>query len=194
MAKNVELLLLKTVENLGIVGDVVKVKSGYARNYLLPHGYGEAPTAAKIESLKEERARAQAELAALREQRQKLVGDLVDVTLTMERSCNDQGALYGSVTHRDISDALIEAGHGVSVESIRLSAPIRRVGSYPVPIQFDKDLGNEITLIVKPDREIEGLTDEGETEPEAEGAATDTKSATDEKKRPAEKKHRRSGP
>ncbi len=76
MARNTELLLLETVENLGIVGDVVKVKSGYARNYLLPHGVAEPPTPTKVEALKEQRAKAQTELAAARSHREKVIEDL----------------------------------------------------------------------------------------------------------------------
>ena len=64
MAKNIELLLLRTVENLGIVGDIVRVKTGFARNYLVPHGLAEVPTPTKIESLKEERTKALIELQA----------------------------------------------------------------------------------------------------------------------------------
>lgn len=177
MSKNVELLLLETVENLGLVGDVVKVKTGYARNYLLPHGVAEPPSPSKIEQLKEQRARAQAELAALRSQREQIIQELTDANVTLERSCNDQGSLYGSVTQRDISDALIGAGYGVDVHAVRLSHPIRHIGTYPVPIQFDKDLRVEITLLIKPDRLLEGFdesgqpvdSDEGEAEGEGEG-------------------------
>ena len=138
MARNTKLLLLETVENLGIVGDVVKVKSGYARNYLLPHGVAERPTPTKVEALKEQRAKAQAELAAVRSEREKIIEELVGASITMERSCNDQGQLYGSVTQRDISDAMIAAGFGVDVRAVRLSHPIRHIGEYHVPIQFDK--------------------------------------------------------
>jgi large subunit ribosomal protein L9 len=162
MAKNIELLLLESVENLGLVGDVVKVKPGYARNYLLPHGVAEPPSPSRIESLKEARARAQAQLAALRAEREKLVELMAEVAVTIERSCNDQGALYGSVTHRDISDALVEAGWAVDVRSVRISHPIRRIGAYPIPIQFDKDLRAEVTVIVQSDRELEGYTLTGE--------------------------------
>lgn len=177
MSKNVELLLLETVENLGLVGDVVKVKTGYARNYLLPHGVAEPPSPSKIEQLKEQRARAQAELAALRTQRQKIIQELTDANVTLERSCNDQGSLYGSVTQRDISDALIGAGYGVDVHAVRLSHPIRHIGTYAVPIQFDKDLRMEVSLLIKPDRDLEGFdefgqrtaTDEGDGEGKHEG-------------------------
>jgi large subunit ribosomal protein L9 len=169
MAKHIELLLLDTVENLGLVGDVVKVKPGYARNYLLPHGYAEPPSPAKIDSLKEARAHAQAELAALRREREKLVEAMAEVSVTLERNCNDQGALYGSVTHRDISDALMEAGWGVDVRCVRIAHPIRHIGVYPVPLQFDRDLRVEVTVIVQSDRDLEGYTRTGEAVESEEG-------------------------
>ena len=172
MAKNIELLLIKTVENLGIVGDVVRVKAGLARNYLLPMGLAEPPHPAKIEALKEERAKAQAELVALRQVRVQIIEELKEAEISIERSCNDQGALYGSVTQRDISDALQEAGFGVDGRSVRLNHPIRRIGTYQVNIQFEKELGTEITLQVKADHELEGYTAIGdliETDESAEG-------------------------
>ncbi len=162
MARNTQLLLLETVENLGIVGDVVKVKSGYARNYLLPHGVAEPPTPTKVEALKEQRATAQAELAAVRSEREKITQELIGASISMERSCNDQGQLYGSVTQRDISDAMIAAGYGVDVRAVRLSHPIRHIGDYHVPIQFDKDLRSEVTVTIKADRVLEGFNEAGE--------------------------------
>jgi large subunit ribosomal protein L9 len=177
MARNVELLLLETIENLGIVGDIVKVKPGFARNYLLPHAIAEFPTEEKIESLKEARAKAQAHIAKQRAEREALVERMQNVEITLTRSCNDQGVLYGSITQRDISDALAAAGYGVDVRAVRLSQSIRRVGSYHVPIQFEKDLKAEITLTVKADRLLETETREQETAPageaggEAEAAA-----------------------
>ena len=172
MAKNVELLLLKTVETLGIVGDVVRVKPGYARNYLLPHRLAAKPTPTKIEALKEARAEAQAEMSALRSAREQLIEQLTEVTVTIQRSCNDQGGLYGSVTQPDIADALHEAGHGVTVEYIRLSHPIRHVGSYPVPIQFDKDLRIEVTVIVNADHELPDTAEPEEPSGKAEVEAS----------------------
>ena len=186
MARNVELLLLKTVENLGIVGDVVRVKAGHARNYLLPFSLAEPPTPVRIEQLKMERAKAQAELQRLRGVREQLVEQLREVTIRIERRCNDRGALYGSVTQRDISDALQEAGFGVDMRSLRLSHPLRRIGAYTVPIQFDKDLRIEITLTIKADRELDGFTKTGEPteapEPQAEGA-DDREAGKDEGKK-----------
>jgi len=177
MAKNVELLLLKSIENLGIVGDIVKVKPGYARNFLLPHGLAEFPTPRKIESLKEEREKALAELAALRQAREELLERMESIKIELVRSCNDQGVLYGSVTQRDIADALQEVGYDVGVRSVRLAQPLRRVGTYDVPIQFDKDLRTEISVVLKPDQPLEGM-EEGEGEGEAENAATGEEAAS----------------
>ena len=155
MARHIELLLLKNIEHLGIVGDVVRVKRGYARNYLIPHGFAEVPTASRIAMLEEDRAKAMAELASLRSARENLLEQMVEVTLTLTRSCNDQGVLYGSVTQRDICDALQANGLDVGARSVRLAAAIRRIGTYPVPIQFDKDLRTEITVVVEPDQPLE---------------------------------------
>lgn len=166
----IELLLTRNVEHLGIVGDLVKVRAGYARNYLLPLRIAEHPTPEKIEALKEARAAAQAELAALRAARKSIVERLEEFTLKLVRSCNDQGALYGSVTQRDISDGLEEAGFAVDMRAVRLSQPIRRLGSYPVLVQFEKDLRVDITVTVAPDRELEEAMKEQDAEAAAEAA------------------------
>ena len=166
--KNVELLLNETIEHLGIVGDVVSVKPGYARNYLLPLGIAEIPTEEKIEALKELRQTAKAQLEALRAERVETVGKLENIVLKLTRSCNDQGVLYGSVTQRDIADALQEGEMNVDERAVRLSQPIRLVGNYTVAIQFEKDLRAEIGIEVLPDRTLEELDDEMEFDDEGE--------------------------
>lgn len=173
MARPIELLLLRNVENLGIVGDVVSVKAGYARNYLLPHAIAEHPTEEKIESLKEARAKAQAELAALRKRREETVTKLVDHKITLVRSCNDQGLLYGSITQRDIADALVAEGFAVDMRAVRLSQPFRRVGSYHCLIQFERELKADITIDVKPDRVLESMIEAQRAAAEAEVADAD---------------------
>jgi len=166
--RRIELLLNRTVEHLGLVGDVVKVRAGYARNYLLPFGIAEAPTPERIEALKEDRAKAAAEMAAIRAARADTIEKLAEISLELVRSCNDQGALYGSVTQRDISDGLIELGYQVDVRAVRLNQPIRRLGDYLVLIQFERDLKQEITVKVLPDRELEDEETETESQTETE--------------------------
>jgi large subunit ribosomal protein L9 len=178
MARPVELLLLRNVENLGIVGDIVKVRPGYARNYLLPHALAEHPTQEKIDALKEARAKAIAELAAQRAQREQTIQKLVGVAIKLVRSCNDQGVLYGSITQRDIADALVAAGYAVDMRAVRLAAPFRRIGSYTCLIQFEKDLKSEVTIEVSADRALEMLQAQKEAD-EAAAAAIEASEAED---------------
>ena len=170
MARPVELLLLRNVENLGIVGDIVKVRAGYARNYLLPHALAEHPTDAKIEALKEARAKALAEIAAQRQLREETVAKLTGVSIKLVRSCNDQGVLYGSITQRDIADALVAAGYAVDMRAVRLAAPFRRIGSYTCTIQFEKELTADVTIDVAADRTLESMEEQKKAEEAAEAA------------------------
>ena len=166
--RSIELLLNENVEGLGIVGDVVRVKPGFARNYLLPLGIAEAPTEDRINQLKEARAEAQAELEQLREVRTAVIEQLVEQSFDLVRSCNDRGVLYGSVTQRDISDALNQAGHTVDERAIRLAQPIRRLGEFTVAVQFEKDLRTDVTIKILPDRSLADEMEEMEFDNEGE--------------------------
>ena len=183
MAKrNVELLLNISVENLGLVGDVVKVKPGHARNYLLPHGLAEYPTAEKIEALKDARATAAAAMQKRQEGRAKLIERLTDITIKLIRSVNDQGALYGAVTHRDIFDQLVLDGFPVEMHAVRLANTVRRIGSYTCAIVFDRELRTEINIEVLPDRTLELFQQsvDAERAAESEEAVEEMEEATDE--------------
>ncbi len=174
MARYIELLLLENVDSLGIVGDVVKVKPGYARNFLLPRGYAEPPSDEKIAALAERRAQIEAELAKLAEQQKTLIDRLSDYELTIERSANDSGALYGGVSQHDIAEALREQGFEIEDRFVRLGEQIKRIDTYHIPIVINKELKAEIKLWVVSDRPLD-LDDEqapeGEEGAEAEAEA-----------------------
>ena len=158
--RTIELLLNENVENLGIVGDVVKVRTGYARNFLLPMQIAEVPSDERIAELRAERTTALAQVAAQRNDREKLTARMEEVELTLVRSCNDRGGLYGSVTQRDITEALEQVGFGgIEIRAVRLPSSIRRIGTYEIPIQFEADLRVEIRLIVEPDQPLEERND-----------------------------------
>lgn len=154
MRKDVQLLLIESVDNLGIVGDVVKVRAGYARNYLLPHGLATQPDDALIASLAEKRKLAEAEQAKLRVERQALIKRLEGVEMTMERSCNDLGMLYGSVTQQDIAAALKALGFGVRPREVRLPQVIKRLGQFEVNIKLGTGLEEHVQVHVIADREM----------------------------------------
>jgi large subunit ribosomal protein L9 len=166
--RQVTLLLNRNVESLGIVGDVVKVRPGYARNYLLPLGIAEVPSDERIAELKAAREQAMAELQRVRSERRGIIETLEGMAIALVRSCNDRGILYGSVTQRDISDALNELGHAVDERAVRLANPIRRIGEYPVVIQFEKEMRVEIQIRVEADRSIADESEEMEFDNEGE--------------------------
>ncbi len=160
MAKTIQLLLTSTVEPLGIVGDVVKVKPGYARNFLLPNDLATPPSDEKIAELATARAEAQKDRDTRRQQREEKVGKLEGYELTITRSCNDTGLLYGSVSQQDIADALKEEGYDVRARDVRIPHTIKRVDTYDVPVKPESDLEATIKLWVVADRELDLGTDE----------------------------------
>lgn len=178
--KTINLLLTENVDNLGIVGDVVDVKPGYARNFLLPRGMATTPTAGNIARLAERRKQVEAEMALLRAQMEKLLVRLEGYEITMQRSANEQGVLYGGVSQHDIAEALRADGFGVDDRAVRIGEQIKRLDSYSIPIVLDSDLKTEIKLWVVSDKPIEELQAEEEAAAEGEGEATDEESSTAE--------------
>ena len=168
MAKSIKLLLTENVDNLGIVGDVVNVRIGYARNYLLPRDLATEPSDEILAQLAEKRAQAEKDLAALRSQREALIGKLEGLELTLTRACNDQGHLYGSVTQQDISTALTELGFPVQPREVRLAQTIKRIDTFDVLVKFDTDLEANVKLWVVADRTLD-LEREDEMEFDNEG-------------------------
>jgi large subunit ribosomal protein L9 len=155
MAKTVKLLLTDNVDNLGIVGDVVNVKLGYARNYLLPRDLATTPSDELLASLAEKRKEAEIQVAALRKDRQALISRLEGIEITMARACNDMGQLYGSVSQHDLSEALTDLGFPVKAREVRLSHTIKRLDAYEVLVRFESDLEATVKVHVVPDRTME---------------------------------------
>ncbi len=155
MPKSVKLLLVENVEALGIVGDVVNVRTGYARNYLLPRNLATTPSEDLIKSLTAKRAEAEKQLAILRKQREELSGKLQGVEITLTRACNDQGILYASITQGDIATALSALGHAVKPRDVRINQTMKRVDNYDVHVRLDSDLDSVIKVHVKADRELD---------------------------------------
>ncbi|MCL4220350.1 MAG: 50S ribosomal protein L9 [Phycisphaerales bacterium] len=154
MAKSLKLLLTENVDNLGIVGDVVNVRLGYARNFLLPRGLATQPSDELLASLAEKRKAAEKELAELRKQREGIIGKLDGVEITLTRACNDQGQLYGSVTQNDLAEALTGLGFPVRPREVRLPGTIKRIDNYDVHIRYESDLEATVKVYVVPDREL----------------------------------------
>lgn len=156
MAKNVKLLLTESVEALGIVGDVVNVRVGYARNFLLPRNMATVPSDEAIKAVAAKRAEAERQLAQLRKEREQLIEKLSGIEISIQRSCNDMGHLYASVTQQEIAAALAAAGYpGVKPRDVRLNQNIKRIDAYEIHIKFESDLEATIKLWVLADRKLD---------------------------------------
>lgn len=173
MAKNVSLLLIENVDSVGIVGDVVSVRIGYARNFLLPRNLATKPSDDLVKQLAGKRADAEKLVAAQRKDREAMAGKLNGVEIDIVRSCNDMGILYGAVTQQDIATALLAKGFKVSPRDVRMSQTIKRIENADVHVKLAKDLDSLVKVHVKPDRELPkdaGGASAGDAAPEAAGA------------------------
>ena len=145
-----EIILLQKVDNVGGIGDLVRVKSGYARNYLIPQGKATLATAenkAKFELRRAElEAKAAAELAAAQARAKKLEG----LTLKIEMQAGAEGKLFGSVGTVDISEAIGRQGVEVERSEIRLpDGPLRSVGDHQVVLHLHTDVNVEIKIVIE---------------------------------------------
>lgn len=147
---SVEVLLAEAVENLGQQGEIVRVKPGYARNYLLPNGLATVAT----ENNKKMVARHRERLAALEVDRIKSLRGRADAiarySVTLEANANDEGHLYGSILANDISKALKAAGHEVEADHVRLEGPLKELGMYTVKVELHPQVKTEVKVWVVP--------------------------------------------
>lgn len=144
----VEVILRKDVADLGHAGDLVDVKPGYARNYLLPQGLALRATEGNRTRFEEERRQIEQAAERERERAQELAGTLEDRSLTFTRRAGEEGKLFGSVTSTDIADALEAEGLRIDRRLIRLEEPIKELGVFTVPIRLHADVEPEIKVWV----------------------------------------------
>jgi large subunit ribosomal protein L9 len=143
-----EIILRQAVENLGKTGDVVNVKPGYARNYLLPHGLAYEATPGNLKRIQQERDRLEAAENERRGTAQGLAEKLEQVSLTFSARVGEEGKLFGSVTATDIAAQLEAQGYRVEKRQIDLHEPIKALGVYRVPIRLHADVKPEVRVWV----------------------------------------------
>ncbi len=143
-----EIILRLAVENLGKTGDVVNVKPGYARNYLLPHGLAYEATPGNLKRIQQERNRLEAAESERRGTAQGLAEKLEQVSLTFSARVGEEGKLFGSVTATDIAQQLEAQGYRIEKRQIDLHEPIKALGVYRVPIRLHADVKPEVRVWV----------------------------------------------
>jgi large subunit ribosomal protein L9 len=144
-----EVILLEKIANLGELGQVVKVKDGYARNYLIPHGKAKRATEENRKAFEARRAELEQAQAAALARAQERAGTLDGLTLQITQKAGPDGRLFGSVTNYDIVEALKKQGHEVERAQIRMpQGPLKQVGDFPIEVALHTDVAVTITVSV----------------------------------------------
>ena len=143
-----DVILLERIENLGQMGEVVNVKSGFARNYLLPQKKARRATEENKKFFETQRAQLEAANLEKRSEAESVAKKMGDVSVILLRQAGDAGQLYGSVNARDIGTAMADAGYIVSRSQIRLTDPIKLLGVYPVQVDLHPEVSIDVTANV----------------------------------------------
>jgi len=141
-----EVILLERVEKLGQMGDVVTVKSGYARNYLLPQKKALRKTKDNLSFFGTQKTQLQADNLARREEAQEVAAKIKGLTVPIIRAAGDSGQLYGSVTARDISDAISAAGMTVARQQVVIDRALKTLGLESIRVSLHPEVSVDITV------------------------------------------------
>jgi len=144
-----EVILLQKVANLGNIGDRIKVKSGYGRNYLLPQGKATLVTAENVARFEAQRAELEKRAHDELQDAQRRAVELEGLKLTITAKAGTEGKLFGSVGTADISEAATAAGHPLARSEVRMPAgPLRAVGEHVVQLHLHTDVNVQLTVVI----------------------------------------------
>jgi len=143
-----QVILLERIAKLGQMGDVVDVKPGYARNFLLPQGKAKSASDSNIAAFESEKAKLEALNLETKKEADALAAKLNGQKFTIIRSASDTGALYGSVTPRDAADAANEAGFTIDRKQFTLKSPIKELGLHEIEIKLHPEVSASVTVNV----------------------------------------------
>ena len=141
-----QIILLERIEKLGQMGDLVNVKTGYARNFLIPQGKALRANKSNMERFEAERAQREASNLALRKDAETEAAKMQDLAVSMVRAASEMGQLFGSVTSRDIAEAVTEAGFTISRNQVIMDRSIKTLGLTETRIRLHPDVS--ITVVV----------------------------------------------
>jgi large subunit ribosomal protein L9 len=141
-----KLILREDVENLGKGGDLVDVKPGYGRNFLLPRGLAVAANPRNVRELEHQKAVASAKAAKLKASAQAVAKRLAETPVVLKRKAGEQDKLFGSVTASDIAEALAARGLQLDRRSIDLAEPIKTIGDFEVPVKLHHEVVGKVKV------------------------------------------------
>ena len=178
----INVILMQRVEKLGQMGDTVKVKPGYARNFLLPSGRAIRATESNLKKFESERAQLEAQNLKRREEAERVAERMEGLTVVLIRSAGESGALYGSVSGRDIADAVKDAGLIITRDQVVLEQPIKTLGLTTVRIALHPEVSIPVVVNIARTPEEADKQSRGEdlrAEQEAEEASLEAELAAE---------------
>ena len=144
----IEVILLERIERLGALGQTVKVRPGYARNFLLPNKKALRATKANIELFEKQRAELESRNAAERAKAEALATKMDGLKLVVIRQASEMGILFGSVSSRDVVEVAGTAGHKLDRLQVQIDSPIKTLGLFPIKIKLHPEVSTKVTINV----------------------------------------------
>jgi large subunit ribosomal protein L9 len=146
--EKIQVILKEDVPNLGRSGELVSVKPGYGRNYLIPQGLALVATRKNVAEMEHHRKAIEAQAAKLRKDAESVAARLAGAVVTLERQVGEEGKLFGSVNSRDVEEALAAQGHKVDRRKIALHEPLKTLGEHMVDIKIAREVSAQVKVIV----------------------------------------------
>ena len=176
-----KVLLREDVDDLGARGEIVRVRAGYARNYLLPRNLAVQATAGNVKGIEAERAALLKKEANERATAEAQSQQMSSLELEFKRKAGEHGHLYGSVTSMDLAEALKERGYEIDRHRIHLREPLKRVGDFVVPVRLHREVTIDLKVKVSPEGEVivGHLTPEQEAELAKQAASNEEETAAE---------------
>lgn len=169
MAQNIPVILARDVANLGKIGELVNVRPGYARNFLVPNGLALPASPKRVTFFEHQKRVIDHKRRMLRADSEKKAKEMSAVQVTLSAKVGDQGKIFGAITGRDISKALAAIGHNIHHKDIKLAEPIKTLGVHTVDVRLEADVSAQIKVIVA----AEAVTDEAPAEVEEKAAVAE---------------------
>ena len=150
-----KVILKENVDNMGYVGDVVEVNRGYARNYLFPRGLAIEHTSGNLKSIEHLKQKEWEKRNRETSAAQQLAAKINQITLTFQVKAGKDGKLFGSVTHKDISESLAE-NHQIEIDrkKIEHNEPLKKIGNYQVSLRLHKEVSAKLNVKIVPEEEV----------------------------------------
>lgn len=171
MAANIHIILSRDVPHLGQLGEVVKVRPGYARNFLFPRQFALPVSVGRVRQFEHQKRLVEHQRSKLKAHSEEVKKQLAAVQITIVAKIGQQGKLFGSVGTRDIEKAMLELGYTILHRDIKLESPIKTVGLHPVEVRLEGDVKATVNVVIVPEAEevvalAPALEDEIAAEPE----------------------------